>query len=309
MPDRRRRGSLHRSLDVPEHVPTRLQNRRSLRRQSRRRVLVPVPRITRGKLRRPLRRPRRRRAQIAARRLPRRNDRGPLGGPAAGSVDRALRTSAVGRGNRPLRCSRRRWVEVSAHPLAAWSIRQATGLSGSPPGSPRRTLGPPRALRTGAGVLGSLRGPSSRRWAGPSVCEEGLPAAGQESQAAEEGLPGAGGGPRVPGRGRGGAGPEPRTAGERPRRARPGLRRPCRELGGDCWTHGGDVRRRTRSILVSSRLAAEPVPESGRWTPLPPEVALGRGGSTLPRWVGPRGGGGPLPCCLALGCDRGTMVR
>jgi hypothetical protein len=129
MPDRRRRGSLHRSLDVPEHVPTRLQSRRSLRRQSRRRVLVPVPRITRGKLRR-LRRPRRRRIQIAARRLPRRkgrgppwrakggrvqvpllgltrrNDRGPLGGPPAGSVDRALRTSASGRGNRPLRSSR-----------------------------------------------------------------------------------------------------------------------------------------------------------------------------------------------------------
>ena len=37
-----------------------------------------------------------------------------------------------------------------------------------------------------------------------------------------------------------------------------------RMLGGDCWTHGGDVLRRRRIILVSSRLAAEPVPESGR---------------------------------------------
>jgi hypothetical protein len=48
-----------------------------------------------------------------------------------------------------------------------------------------------------------------------------------------------------------------------------------RVLGGDCWAHGGDVLRRTRITLVSSRLAAKPVPESGRWTPLPPEVALG----------------------------------
>src|SRR5215208_977946 len=106
-----------------------------------------------------------------------------------------------------------------------------------------------------------------------------------------------------------------------------------RVLGGDRWTHGGDVLCRTRSILVSSRLAAEPVPEPGRRTPLPPEVALGCGGRTLPRrgllgrgwlpgwrwvalgrwrspllrrvaprggerplrrWVRPRGGGGPL---------------
>ena len=48
-----------------------------------------------------------------------------------------------------------------------------------------------------------------------------------------------------------------------------------RVLGEDCWANGGDVLRRTRSILVRSRLAAEPVPEPGRWTPLPPEVALG----------------------------------
>ena len=52
-----------------------------------------------------------------------------------------------------------------------------------------------------------------------------------------------------------------------------------RVLGEDCWTHGGDVLRRTRITRVSSsRLAAEPVPEPGRWTPLPTEVALGRGG-------------------------------
>jgi hypothetical protein len=56
-----------------------------------------------------------------------------------------------------------------------------------------------------------------------------------------------------------------------------------RVFGGDCWTHGGDVLRRTRITLVSSRLAAKPVPESGRWTPLPPEVALGYGRRTLPR--------------------------
>jgi hypothetical protein len=48
-----------------------------------------------------------------------------------------------------------------------------------------------------------------------------------------------------------------------------------RVLGGDFRTNGGDLLRRTRSILVRSRLAAEPVPEPGRWTPLPPEVALG----------------------------------
>jgi hypothetical protein len=48
-----------------------------------------------------------------------------------------------------------------------------------------------------------------------------------------------------------------------------------RVLGGDCWTHGGDVLRRTRITLVSGRLAAEPVPESGRWAPLPPGFALG----------------------------------
>ena len=61
-----------------------------------------------------------------------------------------------------------------------------------------------------------------------------------------------------------------------------------RVLGEDCWTHGGDVLRRTRITGVSSgRLAAEPVPEPGRWTPLPPEVALGRGGRTVLR--GPLG--------------------
>ena len=49
-----------------------------------------------------------------------------------------------------------------------------------------------------------------------------------------------------------------------------------RVLGEDCWTYRGDVLRRTRITTVSSgRLAAEPVPEPGRWTPLPPEVALG----------------------------------
>jgi hypothetical protein len=55
----------------------------------------------------------------------------------------------------------------------------------------------------------------------------------------------------------------------------PGCGVGCGVLGEDCWPHGGDVRRRTRILLVSSRLAAEPVPESGRWTPLAPEVALG----------------------------------
>ena len=65
----------------------------------------------------------------------------------------------------------------------------------------------------------------------------------------------------------------------------PGCSVRCWVLGEDCWPHRGDVRRRTRILLVSSRLAAEPVPESGRWTPLPPEVALGRGGRTLPRRV------------------------
>jgi hypothetical protein len=65
----------------------------------------------------------------------------------------------------------------------------------------------------------------------------------------------------------------------------PGCGVRCGVLGEDCWPHGGDVRRRTRILLVSSRLAAEPVPESGSWTPLPPEVALGRGGRTLPRRV------------------------
>ena len=49
-----------------------------------------------------------------------------------------------------------------------------------------------------------------------------------------------------------------------------------RALGEDCWTHGGDVLPRTRITTVSSgRLAAEPVAEPGRWTPLPLEVALG----------------------------------
>jgi hypothetical protein len=49
-------------------------------------------------------------------------------------------------------------------------------------------------------------------------------------------------------------------------------------LGRDRWTHIGDVPRRTRiAPLRSGRLAAEPVPESGRRTPLPlpPDVSLG----------------------------------
>ena len=65
----------------------------------------------------------------------------------------------------------------------------------------------------------------------------------------------------------------------------PGCGVRCGVLGGDCWAHGGDVRRRTRILLVCSRLAAEPVPESGRWSPLRREVALGRCGRTLPRRV------------------------
>jgi hypothetical protein len=57
-------------------------------------------------------------------------------------------------------------------------------------------------------------------------------------------------------------------------------------LGGDCRAHGGDVLRRTSIHSGSScRLAAEPVPESGRRTPLSPEVALGSGGRSLQRWV------------------------
>jgi hypothetical protein len=54
----------------------------------------------------------------------------------------------------------------------------------------------------------------------------------------------------------------------------PACRVLARVLREDCWTHG-DVPRRTRITTVSSRLAAEPVRESGSWTPLPLEAALG----------------------------------
>ena len=148
----------------------------------------------------------------------------------------ALRASAVGRGNRPLRCSRWRWVEGAAHPLAAWSIRQATGLNGSPCGSPRRTLGLLRALRTGAGALGSLR-------RALQALGGDLGNLGEVVEALDPSL-------GLPASGLGALGTACGVLG--------------RELGGDCWTHGGDVLRGTRSILVSSRLAAEPVPGSGR---------------------------------------------
>ena len=59
-----------------------------------------------------------------------------------------------------------------------------------------------------------------------------------------------------------------------------------RMVGRDRRTHIVDVLRRTRiTPLSSGRLAAEPVPESGRQAPLPPEVALGRGGRTSLQWV------------------------
>jgi hypothetical protein len=141
VPDRWRRGSLRRSLNVPEHVPTRLQGRRSLRRPSRR-VQIPVPGISSRRFRRPPRRPRRRRLWVPARRLTRRNDRGRFGGPPAGSVHMTLRIATMWRGYGPLRCQWWRRVEVPAHPNAPgrptshhhqWVARR-----------PRRRLGPRR---------------------------------------------------------------------------------------------------------------------------------------------------------------------